>query len=187
MYHTLSLTAAPREGHFLWPASSTGFLFHFQHGKVVIPSQADACVCLVSVQEKGWKDREQWHHKLDARESGLHLPRPPIACPCLAYRPSGTRFSCPWGSTALQDRKVCVCVSGAGGGSLMLFLSHSIWDACSFVKVRGESNAKIMWRCWVKVKNNTLDEFIRVFILFYWNFSLSHSLSTCWVAEPGDE
>ena len=111
VYHTLSLIAAPREGHFLWPASSTGFLFHFQHGKVVIPSQADACVCPVSVQEKGWKDREQWHHKLDARESGLHLPRPPIAC---HYRPFGTLFSCPWGSTALQDRKVCVCV-GSGG------------------------------------------------------------------------
>ena len=50
----------------------------------------------------------------------------------------------------------------------MLFLSHSVQDICSFIKVRRESNAKIIWRCWVKVKKkNTSDEFIRVFILFY--------------------
>ena len=49
----------------------------------------------------------------------------------------------------------------------MLFLSHSVQDICSFIKVRRESNAKIIWRCWVKVKKKILRMNLSEFLFYF--------------------
>ena len=65
---------------------------------------------------------------------------------------------------------MCVCVSGEPGW-ISDVVSFPLKILAVLSRLGEESNSKIIWRCWVKVKvkkkKKTLDEFIRVFILFY--------------------
>ena len=68
----------------------------------------------------------------------------------------------------------CVCVSGERGW-ISDVVSFPLKILAVLSRLGEESNSKIIWRCWVKVKKKTkkknkkktLDEFISVFILFY--------------------
>lgn len=91
---SLIFTGPSREA-LLWPASSTGCLFHFQKCKIVILNPFGVCVCL-----KGWEGVKWWHQKLGYWVAGLHVCRQLIAPPPTGHW--GHSFV-PQGSKALWD------------------------------------------------------------------------------------
>lgn len=96
---------------------------------------------------------EWWHHKLDARQSGLHLHRPLRACPacCTGYlghssaAPPVMHGSAGW-KTWWWGR-----ISDVASPH-----THSIWDVFAILSRLGEriTQRQIIWRCQVKVKKN---------------------------------
>ena len=168
VYHTLSLIGTPRERHFLWPSSGTGFLFHFQHGKVVILSQVDACVCLVSVQKK--KAEKIWNSDITSwmPESQVSTCLGPwLLAPACCTGLLGQSSAAPRAPQLCRMER-CVCVSGERGW-ISDVVSFPLKILAVLSRLGEESNSKIIWRCWVKVKKKqkTKKNFGWIYQCFY--------------------